>query len=161
MNPSRPPSTWIVAILRAVGVLRRKGLALVLLSVLAGLPVSGVVCVALCTPAASTASAHETLGGGHGHHSSGSTSGHGSFSPWDLQIGSLPEHNCLDDHLMVVDATEGLAASRADRSVLMVSQDISPPTRAIFALTSTRERLGYSPPPGSTSQPNVPLVLRI
>jgi len=161
-RPAEPSTrAWIVAILRSVGVLRQKGVALVLLSALAGLPVSGTVCVALCTPSASSGSAHEAHGGGHDHHSSGSTRDHGASSPGQLQIGGLPGHNCLDDHGTVVDATEALAASRVHRSFLTVSPNLSPSTRAFFAFTSTCEPLGDRPSPGSISPSHAPLVLRI
>ena len=138
----------------------RRSISLIALSVVAGLPVSGTVCAALCASAASAAPARETYGGVH-HHGSGSTTSGRTASPEQPGMVGVLGHDCLNHDGGVGDATEALTAIRADTSFLTVGGGLSPSTPAVFGLTATREHSGSGPPFRIPSPTRALLVLRI
>jgi hypothetical protein len=133
----------------------------VLAAVLAALPVSGTVCVALCAPQSGAATAEETHGNGHDHHAGPAAGGLHSLPTGHFPSLSLPPHSCLDEHGAQVGLTAALAASRADNGSLTASHDASVSTPLHSTSTSAQRRAGHGPPRGTASTVRTTLVLRI
>lgn len=137
--------------------MRQKSIALVLLAVLAGLPVSSVVCLARCEMEESPRASE----GIHtGHHHGGGTNSPLPGAPAREALRGLPGHDCFSHDGIVRDSTEALAAGRAGATVLASVADHCLSGPGVLGLTALRECSGYSPPQ-SASRTRAPIVLRI
>jgi hypothetical protein len=133
---------------------RRHRAALVVALVLAGLPLSSTVCLALCAPSTSSA-AHETHGGHHDHHS---TSAFASQGPNQPALAALDGHRCLSHPATIGNSTEALVAVRADATPIALAPALGLATSAVIAPSTLPDSDGSPPPAPST---RAPLVLRI
>ena len=136
--------------------MRRHGVALVVAFVLAGLPLSSTVCLALCAPSTSSA-AHETHGGGHhDHHSTNEFASQGHGQP---ALAALDGHRCLSHPAQIGKSTEALVAVRADAAPIALAPALGLATSAVIAPSTLPDYSDGSPPPASSTR--APLVLRI
>lgn len=157
---------------RDVGTVRQRSIAVVLLAVLAGLPLGGTVCAALCTTtAASPASSPETSSsetsspevsspetpdGNHHHH--GNIAAHHDDSPSaQLQFTAQSGHDC-NSHGTVAEA---LTASRVDPSFVPLSQDSCRSALTFLYVTASWTHSANVTPSAHSSPTIAPLVLRI
>jgi hypothetical protein len=137
----------------------RHRIAVVLLTVLAGLPASGAVCTMVCDSAAPKAPSHHHDSGNPSHHDSGKDREEVAAPSTGWQLRSVSEHDC-SNHDAVVRRLITTTAQRGDAFA------IATPLAAIVQLTfdtssSTDSALGYSSPPGTAPPTTTALVLRV
>ena len=128
----------------------RHRIAVVLLTVLAGLPISGMVCATICDSASAAAT----------HHGSGRTCEEPARPSDGPQIDGYTEHDCsTHDGAMRLASTT--AAGRAD--VAATSAPLMPAVVSIesVALRDSQTFFNYSSPPGPVPRTTTPLVLRV
>jgi hypothetical protein len=136
-----------------VGLFRNRRASLVVLAVLAGLPVSGTVCAALCVPAvnaAPTPSVHDVAASHCDEPVSGRRGVRGTSG-----------HDCSHHDGAAREAAASLTAARADTAVLPMARHVAPASSNLFGSTSVRVHSGSSPPPGAASPTRTPFVLLI
>ena len=141
--------------------LRRNGITLVLVMVLAALPLAGAMCAAICARAAGSDAADLTDSGAHHHHSGGTSSSPETLSQGQLQMTGVPGRDCPGDHGTAGSAIGALTASRIDATLFHLHNARVPLTPALFLATSTSERSVCTPPSGFTRPAGAPLPLRI
>lgn len=133
--------------------LLRRGVATLVLLMLAGSPVLGSVCEALCAPGGSAAPAADT---GHSHcHEEGATAVDGR------SLGANPIHRCAHERSHA-GITPALSTLRADTTVRLaaaahVGEDASIPGSPLDRFPAP----GHGPPISPPAPPRAPLVLRI
>jgi len=139
----------------------RHRIAVVLLTVLAGLPVSGTVCTMMCDSASSQAPSrhHDSAGPSH-HHDSGKGREDVAAASTGLQLRGVSDHDC-STHDGAVRQLITTTAQRGDALVIA-----TPLAGAIvqisFATPSgTNSAFDYSAPPGTAPPTTTPLVLRV
>ena len=140
-----------------VSSMRQKMLGIVVLSALAGLPVSGAVCAALCDPSGSTGATGPT-GRAMSHGSEASC--HETSAPAQLRLGGISEHDCGHHTGNLPEVSATLAMARVHSGVPVLTQ-ASPFGHAIphsFSVTRTRARSSLPLSPSATS---TRLVLRV
>lgn len=128
----------------------RHRIALVLLTVLAGLPASGMLCAMVCESASSGVATH------HG-------SGQKCEEPAPLSTGSQmsghSEHDCNTHDGVVRQAAT--TAERADMTAKSAPLMIGTVQIESVALRASQTFLDYSSPPGTAPPTTTPLVLRV
>jgi hypothetical protein len=127
----------------------RHRIALVLLTVLAGLPVSGTVCAMVCESASSAVATH---------HGSGQKCEEPASPSTGPQTSGHSEHDCSYDGAVRQAATT--AAERADMTAKSAPLMIGA-VQIELALRVSQTFLGYSSPPDTAPPPTTPLVLRV
>ncbi|HET9358764.1 MAG TPA: hypothetical protein VFO58_03395 [Vicinamibacterales bacterium] len=128
----------------------RHRIAVVLLTVLAGVPVSGTVCVMVCESASGAAA---------GHHGSGQTCEEPSLPSTGPHLSGPSQHDCRA-HAGVIPQAATTAAERADtiaKSPLQVLGAV--PVRPVTLRDSGT--FDDTSPPGTTPLTTTPLVLRV
>jgi hypothetical protein len=129
----------------------RHRIAVVLLTVLAGLPVSGTVCAMVCDAASKAAATHHKSGEACEEHAQPSSG---------PQINGHPEHDCSTHNGAVRQATT-TAAERAD----LITKSAPLTTAAVEIASETvidwQPSFDYSSPPDTAPPTTTPLVLRV
>jgi hypothetical protein len=136
-----------------VGLFRNRGISLVVLAVLAGLPVSGSVCAALCVPAVKAVpdpAMHDAAASHCDEPASGRP-----------RVRGTSGHDCSHHDGAAREAASSLTAARADTAVLPMARHVAPAASNLFGSTSVRVHSGSSPPPGAASPTRTPFVLLI
>ena len=128
----------------------RHRIAVVLLTVLAGLPVSGTVCAMVCESASSAATAH---------HGPGQKCEHPAPPSSGPQISGYPEHDC-STHDGAIRQTSTTAGERADLTTKS-APIIFGAVRTESVVFRDSRIFGYISPPGSAPPTTTPLVLRV
>jgi len=129
----------------------RHRIAIVLLTVLAGLPASGMVCAMVCASASSAVATH---------HGSGQKCGEPARPSTGPQVSGHSEHDCSTHDGAVRQATT-TAAERADMTVKSVPLWIGAVQIASVALRDSQSSLDYLSPSGTAPPATTPLVLRV
>jgi hypothetical protein len=129
----------------------RHRIAVVLLTVLAGLPVSGIVCAMVCESASSAAATH---------HGSGQKCEDPAPPPRGPQISGYPEHDC-NTHDGAIRQASTTAAERADVTTKSSPIIIGAVAIESVALRNPQTFFDYSSPPGTAPPTTTPLVLRV
>ena len=130
----------------------RHRIALVLLTVLAGLPVSGMLCAMVCESASSAVAAHHGSGSGQKCEEPAPP----STGP---QVSSHSEHDCNTHDGAVRQAAT--AAERADMTAKSAPLMIGTVQIESVALRAYQTFLDYTSPPGTAPPTTTPLVLRV
>jgi hypothetical protein len=130
----------------------RHRIAVALLTVLAGLPVSGTVCAMVCESASSATAPH---------HGSGQKCEDPAPPSSGPQISGYPEHDC-STHDGAVRQASTTAAERADVTTRSSSIIIGAAviTESVV-LRNPQTFFDYSSPPGTAPPTTTPLVLRV
>lgn len=128
----------------------RHRIAVVLLTVLAGLPVSGTVCAMVCESASSAAATH---------HGSGQKCEDPAPPSSGPQISGYPEHDCSTHDGAIRQATT--AAERADLTTKSAPIIIGAAAIVSVVLRNPQTFFDYSSPPGTPPSTTTPLVLRV
>ena len=129
----------------------RRRIAIVVLTVLAALPLSGAVCATLCGSAASTRSA--------AHHALRPTCTEPSGTSSGPHLRSATQHDCTTH-----DAGLQQASTTAVRADGVTLSDLPAATAVHYTrpvLEASDARLDYRPPPGAIPPTASPLVLRV
>ena len=129
----------------------RHRIAAVLLTVLAGLPVSGTVCAMVCDSASTAAAAH---------HGSGQKCEEPARAASGPQVVGHTEHDCSTHDAAVRHATM-TAAERADLTTKSAPLMIGVVQIESATLHDSRTFFDYSSPPGTAPPTTTPLVLRV
>ena len=129
----------------------RHRIAVVLLTVLAGLPVSGTVCAMVCESASSTATTH---------HGSGQKCEDPAPPSSGPQISGYPEHDC-STHDGAIRQASTTAAERADVTTKLAPIIIGAAAIESVVLRNPQTFFDYSSPPGTAPPTTTPLVLRV
>ena len=129
----------------------RHRIAVVLLAVLAGLPVSGAVCAMVCESASSAAATH---------HGSGQKCEDPAPPSSGPQISGYPEHDCSTHDAALRQATT-TAAERADLSAASAPLLITVLHSTVRPLPASESVFDYNAPPGTAPPTTTPLVLRV
>lgn len=129
----------------------RHRIALVLLTVLAGLPISGTVCAMACASASSVTAAH---------HGSGQKCEEPARPLSGPQISGHSEHDC-SRHDGAIRQAATTAAERADLTAKSVPLVIAPVQIESVSLRDSQTFLDYSSPPSTAPPTMTPLVLRV
>ena len=129
----------------------RHRIAVVLLTALAGLPVSGTVCAMVCESASSAVATH------HGSGQKCEEPAHPSTGP---QISGHSEHDCSTHDSVVRQATT-TAAERADMTAKSAAPIIVAVQIESVAVRDSQTFLDHSSPPGTAPPTTTPLVLRV
>jgi hypothetical protein len=134
----------------------RHRIAVVLLTVLAALPVSGTVCTLMCDSSSWAAAAGQ---GPHAHHSSPGEPA-ATDSSTGPQIGGNPEHDCSTHDGAIRQATT-TPAERADLTAKSAPVTIGAIHIESVSLRDSQAFVDYSSPPGTAPPTTTPLVLRV
>ena len=129
----------------------RHRIAVVLLAVLAGLPVSGMVCAMVCESASSAATTH---------HGSGQKCEDPAPPSSGPQISGHPEHDC-STHDGAIRQASTTAAERADVTKKSAPIIIGAAAIESVVLRNPQTFFDYSSPPGTAPPTTTPLVLRV
>ena len=129
----------------------RHRIAVVLLTVLAGLPVSGAVCAMVCESASSAAAAH---------HGSGQKCEDPAPPSSGPQISGYPEHDC-STHDGALRQASTTAAERADVTTKSAPIVIGAVRTESVAFRNSQIFFDYSSRPGTAPPTTTPLVLRV
>ena len=129
----------------------RHRIAVVLLTVLAGLPVSATVCAMVCESASSAAAAH---------HGSGQKCEDPAPPSSGPQISGYPEHDC-STHGGALRQASTTAAERADVTTKSVPIVIGAVRTESVVFRNNQIFFDYSSPPGTAPPTTTPLVLRV
>ena len=129
----------------------RHRIAVVLLTVLAGSPVSGAVCAMVCESASSAAATH------HGSGQKCETPAPPSSAP---QISVYSEHDC-STHDGAIRQASTTAAERADVTTKSAPLIIGAAAIESVVLRNPPTSFDYSSPPGTAPPTTTPLVLRV
>ncbi len=144
-------STWAPKPRYTRSVQWRHRIAVVLLTVLAGVPVSGTVCAMVCE---STSSATAT------HHGSGQKCEAPAPPSSGPQITGFLEHDC-STHDGAIRQASTTAAERADVTTKSTPIIIGAVAIESVALRNPQSFFDYSSPPGTAPPTTTPLVLRV
>lgn len=140
---------------RKVTRLRQQGLTLLVAAVLAGVPVWGSVCMAMCAPAPAAAARAGSSEGDHTAHCEDASS-----TAVSLGVSSL--HSCGRHDGPYVGGTVAVAAGRADAGAVMIAIGLGNVTGSPFGSPiALLQASPYSPPISPPSPTRAPLVLRI
>ena len=129
----------------------RHRIAVVLLTVLAGLPVSGTVCAMVCESASSTTATH---------HGSGQKCEDPAPPSSGPQISGYPEHDC-STHDGAIRQASTTAAERADVTTKSAPLVINAASIESVVFRDSQNFFDYSSPPGTAPPTTTPLVLRV
>ena len=129
----------------------RHRIAVVLLAVLAGLPVSGAVCAMVCESASSAAASH---------HGSGQKCEDPAPPPSGPQISGSPEHDC-STHDGAIRQASTTAAERADVTTKSAPIIIGAAAIESVVVRNPQTFFDYSSPPGTAPPTTTPVVLRV
>jgi hypothetical protein len=130
----------------------RHRIALVLLTVLTGLPVSATVCAFICESASNAAATH---------HGSGQKCEDPAQPPSSgPQISGYPEHDCSTHDGNIRQATT-TAAERADLTVKSAPLMIGAVQVESVSHRDSQQFLDYSSPPDTAPPTTTPVVLRV
>jgi hypothetical protein len=129
----------------------RHRIAVVLLSLLAGLPVSGTACAMVCDSASSAAATH---------HGSGQKCEEPTRPSGGPQIGGHSEHDCSTHDGAIRQATT-TAAQRADLTAKSAPSMIGTVQIESVVLRDSQAFFDYRSPPGTAPPTTTPLVLRV
>ena len=126
-------------------------IAMLVLTVLTALPVSGTVCAMVCESAAKTAASH---------HGSGKNCEEPARPSAEVQIQGVSEHDCSTHDV----AIRELATTAAERGHLTTAS--TPLAVAVLhsttrVLTDSQSVFDYSAPPGTAPPTTTPQVLRV
>ena len=148
---------------RFVGLVWQRTIGAIVLSVFAGLPVSGMLCAAACAPSATAEAATADPHSHHANHAQrASASPSSELVPGQPAVDAPPGHDCTRHQGAAGETSPSLSAVRADADLIwVVQQQILPTAPHLSGLTSLRVHSGSSPPPGAASPTRAPLVLRI
>lgn len=128
----------------------RYRIAVVLVTLLTGLPVSGAVCAMVCDSASSAAATH---------HGAGQKCEEPARPSGGPQIGGHSEHDCSTHDGAIRQATT-TAAERADMTAKSAPSMISAVQIESVVLIDSQTFFDYSSPPGAPPT-TTPLVLRV
>lgn len=123
-------------------------IAMLVLTVLTALPVSGTVCAMACESAANSAS----------HHGSGKTCEEPPGPSTDVQLRGVNEHDCGTHDVAVRQAT---AAERADLGAASAPLVVTVLHGATTPWPTIESVFEHNAPPGTAPPTTTPLVLRI
>lgn len=129
----------------------RHRIAVVLLTVLAGLPIAGTACAMVCESASSAAAAH------HGSKQKCEDPAPPSSGP---QISGYPEHDC-STHDGAVRQVSTTAAERADVTTKSAPIVIAAVRTESVVFRNSQIFSDYSSPPGTAPPTTTPPVLRV
>ena len=129
----------------------RHRIAVVLLTVLAGLPVAGTVCAMSCESASSAAATH---------HGSGPKCEDPAPPSSGPQISGYPEHDC-STHDGAIRQASTTAAERADVTAKSAPLILSAVAIESVVLRDSQIFFDYSSPPRTAPPTTTPLVLRV
>lgn len=129
----------------------RHRIAVVLLTLLAGLPVSGTVCAMVCDSASSAAATH---------HGSGRKCEEPARPSGGPQIGGHSEHDCSTHDGTIQQATT-TAAERVEMTAKSAPLVIATVQIESLVLRASQVFFDSSSPPGTVSPTTTPLVLRV
>jgi hypothetical protein len=129
----------------------RYRIAVVLLTVLAGLPVAGTVCAMSCESASSAAATH---------HGSGQKCEDPAPPSSGPQISGYPEHDC-STHDGAIRQASTTAAERADMTAKAAALMIGAVAIESIVLRDIQTFFDYSSPPSTAPPTTTPLVLRV
>jgi hypothetical protein len=132
-------------------VIWKRGIAIVVLAVLAALPLAGTVCAVMCGSAAAAPAA--------AHHRSGSACSEQSGPSTGSQLRAATPHDCGTHDAGVRQVTT--MATRAD-SIAAPGLSVAIPAHQILqSLDDSDVTLDYRPPPDTLPVTSSPLVLRV
>jgi hypothetical protein len=134
----------------------RHRIAVVLLTVLGALPVSGTVCTLMCDSSSWAAVAGQ---GPHAHHSSPGEPAVADSSTGP-QISGNPQHDCSTHDGVIRQATT-TPAERADLTAKSAPLIIGAVQVESVSLQDAQSFFDYSSPPGTAPPTTTPLVLRV
>jgi hypothetical protein len=126
----------------------RHRIAVVILALLAGLPVSGTVCAMVCESASSAT-----------HHGSGQKCEDPAPPSSGPQISGYPEHDC-GTHDGAIRQASTTAAERADVTTKSSPMIVGAAAIESVVLRNSQTSFDYSSPPGTAPPTTTPLVLR-
>jgi hypothetical protein len=129
----------------------RNRIAVALLTVFAGLPVSGTVCAMVCDSASSALASH---------HGSGQKCEEPAPPPTGTQISGLSEHDC-STHDSAIRQAATTAAERADITAKAAPLMIGAVQSESVTLRDSETFFEYSSPPDTAPPTTTPLVLRV
>jgi hypothetical protein len=129
----------------------RHRIAVVLLTVLAGLPISATACALVCESATNA---------GATHHGSGSECDESAQPPSGPLISGQSEHDCSTHSGLLRPATT-TPAERADLTAKSAPLVLAAAQVESVSLRDSHTFLDYSSPPGTAPPTTTPLVLRV
>jgi len=129
----------------------RHRIAIVVLTVLAGLPVAGTACALACDSASSAVAAH---------HGSGQECEEPARPSTGTQISGASGHDC-STHDAGIRQVATTAAERADVTAKSVPSVISTVQTTFETLHAVRSIFDYTAPPGTAPPTTTPFVLRV
>jgi hypothetical protein len=129
----------------------RHRIAVLLLTVLAGLPALGTVCALACESASSAVA---------GHHGTGQECDEPAPPTSGPQISGQPKHDC-STHAGIVGQPTTAPAERTDLTAKSAPPMMGAVQFESISLRDSNAFLDYSSPPGTAPPTTTPLVLRV